>query len=177
MATSGVRHRGGSHLHDRTHIHRDLCHVPPRMVERNDRAPVLERIGHSIPHRGRIADRRRQYPDAMETTAPHPHDRSRSVNTGRIVIRCAVRSIIAMLLLWCFGAIRFDGPLPRTWNLAIAVLWLAATVVLLLRARTVRDRWLSVAGCISVVIVPWSFKRPSNDRNWAPEYARVASSS
>lgn len=113
----------------------------------------------------------------METTAPHPHDRSRSVNTGRIVIRCAVRSIIAMLLLWCFGAIRFDGPLPSTWNLAIAVLWLAATVVLLLRARTVRDRWLSVAGCISVVIVPWSFKRPSNDRNWAPEYARVASSS
>lgn len=99
------------------------------------------------------------------------------MKTGRIVIRYLVRLIAAGLMLWCLGAVYFDGPLPGGWNLAIATLWLAAATALFLRARTERDRWLSVAGCLSAVVIPWSFKRPSNDRDWAPEYARTASAS
>jgi hypothetical protein len=92
----------------------------------------------------------------------------------RLLGRSAVRLSMGVVALWSFGAIRFDGPFPGGGNLALGLLWLALTVFLLLRARCRRDRWLSFAGCLALVIVPWSFKQPSNDRDWAPEYARTA---
>jgi len=92
----------------------------------------------------------------------------------RAIGRNFLRLIIFLPLLWCFGAVYFDGPFPGGGNLTLAILWAALLVVLLFRARSIRDRWLTLAGCLALVIIPWSFKRPSIQRDWAPEYARTA---
>ena len=92
----------------------------------------------------------------------------------RAIGRSLLRLILCLPLPWCFGAVYFDGPFPGGGNLTLGILWAALLIVLLFRARSARDRWLTVAGCLALVIIPWSFKRPSNQRDWAPEYARTA---
>ena len=117
----------------------------------------------------------------METPSPSSGDRASTVTPrpqGAKVVRFVGRNLLRLLLLfpiaWCFGAVYFDGPFPGTGNLVIGVLWLALLGCLLFRARSGRGRWLTLAAGLAVVIVPWSFKQPSNDRNWSPEYARTA---
>lgn len=117
----------------------------------------------------------------METPTPSSGDRARAVTPRstrtkavRFIGRNLLRLFALLPVLWCFGAVYFDGPFPGTGNLVIAILWVAVLAILLFRARSVRDRWLSLAAAFALVIVPWSFKRPSNERNWAPEYARSA---
>lgn len=94
------------------------------------------------------------------------------------VLRFIGRNLLRLLMLfpalWCFGAVYFDGPFPGNGNLVLGVLWAAVTLFLLFRARSKRDRWLSFAAGLALVIVPWSFKCPRNDRDWSPEYARTA---
>jgi hypothetical protein len=88
--------------------------------------------------------------------------------------RWLLRLLMLLPALWCFGAIHYDGPFPGAGNSALALVWAVLAVVLLLRARGRRGRWLAFAGALALVIVPWSFKQPRNDRDWAPEYARTA---
>jgi hypothetical protein len=117
----------------------------------------------------------------METPAPSPDHRPDAVTPrplgqriARGIVRNLVRGLMALVALWTFGAIHFDGPLPGHGNLVLAILWLALTAALLLRARSHRDRWLSFAACLAAAIVPWSFKKPSNHRDWSPEFAQTA---
>lgn len=120
----------------------------------------------------------------METPSPSSGDRASALTprsprarAARFLGRNLLRLFLLLPVLWCFGAAYFDGPLPGTGNLVIAILWVAVLVVLLFRARSTRDRWCSLAAGLALVIIPWSFKRPSNQRNWAPEYARTAGAS
>lgn len=117
----------------------------------------------------------------METPTPSSGDRADPVSTAtpkrslfRWFARLLLRLLLLLVTLWCFGAVYFDGPFPGTGNLALAILWAVLTICLLLRVPAGRYSCLSLAGCIALVIVPWSFKRPSNNRDWAPEYARTA---
>lgn len=116
----------------------------------------------------------------METPSPSAGDRARTVTppsgnkTLRAIGRNLLRLVMLLPLLWCFGAIYYDGPYPGRGNLVLGILWVALLAILLVRARSARDRWLSLAAGLALVLVPWSFKRPSNDRNWSPEYARTA---
>ncbi|MCW1925994.1 DUF4105 domain-containing protein [Luteolibacter arcticus] len=110
----------------------------------------------------------------METPTPPARDRSRTLKALRFIGRNLLRLLMVVPALWCFGAVNYDGPFPGSGNLVLAILWAALTVFLLLRARSKRDRWLSFAGALALVILPWSFKQPRNDRNWSPEYARTA---
>jgi hypothetical protein len=110
----------------------------------------------------------------METPSSPARDRSGAVKVLRFIGRNLLRLLMLVPALWCFGAIYFDGPFPGTGNLILSLAWVALTVFLLFRARSKRDRWLSFAAGLALVIVPWSFKRPRNDRDWSPEYARTA---
>lgn len=110
----------------------------------------------------------------METPPPPSRDRSGAVRALRFIGRNLLRLLMLFPALWCFGAVYFDGPFPGSGNLVLGILWLALTVFLLFRARSKRDRWLSFAAALALVIVPWSFKKPRNDRDWSPEYARTA---
>lgn len=81
---------------------------------------------------------------------------------------------VGLLVLWSFGAILYNGPLPAgRGNLALAVIWALATLALFARARSRRDRWLGFTGCLAVVMIPYACIRPSNDRSWQPEFART----
>lgn len=117
----------------------------------------------------------------METTSSPAGDRTGAVTRPaprakavRTFGKWLLRLFMLVLLAWCFGAIHFDGPFPGRGNLVLGILWLALLTYFVFRARSARDRRLSLAAGLAVVIVPWSFKQPSNDRNWAPEYARTA---
>lgn len=117
----------------------------------------------------------------METPTPSSGDRASALThrsplarAARFTGRNVLRLIVLLPVLWCFGAVYFDGPFPGKGNLILGILWAACLLVLLFRARSARDRWLSLAAVLALVIIPWSFKQPSNDRNWAPEYARTA---
>lgn len=96
--------------------------------------------------------------------------RSTSRRLGRIAFGLA--AVVATL--WCFGAIYFDAPFPGVGNTVLAVAWLALTVLLISRAQLGNKRRIAWAAALALVILPWLFKRPSNDRHWAPEYARTA---
>ena len=75
--------------------------------------------------------------------------------------------------LYVFGMIHFDGPLgapASTGNLVLACAWAALVLVALLVFRKPRGRLLAFTLLVAVVAVPWSFKRPSNDRDWRPEF-------
>lgn len=113
----------------------------------------------------------------METPSPHPLHRSRALRAARTAARGIACATLTIAALWCLGAILFDGPFPGKANLVLAVVWLALAAGLTLRARSRRDRWISCTACLALVVVPWSFKRPSNTRDWSPEYARVTSAS
>ena len=115
----------------------------------------------------------------METPSPSAGDRSGTVNPSgggrlRSSARGFVRALGLLVAAWTFGAVYFDGPLASGINLALAIVWAIVLAVLLIRARSKRSRRLIFAAGLALVIVPWLFKRPSNDRNWAPEYARTA---
>jgi hypothetical protein len=110
----------------------------------------------------------------METPSSQARHRSGSVKVLCFIGRNLLRLLVLIPALWCFGAIYFDGPFPGSGNMILGLAWVALTVFLLFRARSKRDRWLSFAAGLAIVLVPWSFKRPSNDRDWSPEYARTA---
>jgi hypothetical protein len=88
--------------------------------------------------------------------------------TGRLVAFL----VVALVSLWCFGAIWFDGPFASaSWNWALAFGWGVAALLLPFFSRSKKGRWGIRLLLWLLVVVPWSFIRPSNDRVWLPEYA------
>ena len=89
---------------------------------------------------------------------------------GRVILGFA----LAAVAVWWSLALAFRLALPAPWPTVAALGWatLAASVLL-----AVRPFWR--AGAILLVGLAglglwWSGIRPSNDRDWAPEYAHVA---
>jgi hypothetical protein len=56
-------------------------------------------------------------------------------------------------------------------NLILAIAWAIVTLAYLCFLRTPFRRWSAWSLCILTVAIPWSFKQPSNDRPWSPEWA------
>ena len=79
---------------------------------------------------------------------------------------------VLLVLLWCFGAICFNGPFANAQgNFMLAFGWGVAAFVLPFFVKSKMGRWAIRLLCFLVVAVPWSFIRASNDRVWLPEYA------
>lgn len=89
-------------------------------------------------------------------------------------LRAGVKSVLGLILLlalaWAFGALWFDFPGHKT----SAWIWLAALVAMpvVFRKRS-WCKWIA-PGMFLLVWLPWLGIRPSNTRDWAPEYARTA---
>jgi len=83
--------------------------------------------------------------------------------------------LAALVFLWCFGAIFYDGPMhpPGRGNFALATAWLAGTLLLLLLRPRGLPRPLLAGVAVLVVILPWLSIRPSNDKDWEAEFART----
>lgn len=91
--------------------------------------------------------------------------------TGSVIAGLAM----FLVLLWCFGAICFDGPFAsERWNWLLACGWAVALLALPFLTKSKKHRWSVRLICLLLVVIPWSFIRPSNDRVWLPEYANEA---
>jgi hypothetical protein len=101
--------------------------------------------------------------------------RSRLSTIGGYLLRGLWKVCLGLLIAWCFGAIYFDGPFTnQNGNLVLAALWLGLIVVLpRLKKFAIWKKWI-VFGALILVILPWCFIRPSNTKDWSPEYARNA---
>lgn len=96
--------------------------------------------------------------------------------------RCLKRLLLSPLSLaavlasvWTFGALHYDGPFesPGGWNSVLAVIWLISVIVIATKARF---GWLwqlrLLMACLPVYAY-WLSIRPSNDRDWQPEFAQT----
>lgn len=86
-------------------------------------------------------------------------------------LKKAARALgLTLLCAWLFGAVWFDGPLTiGKGNALLAALWAG----LLFAARFTPKPRLALALLVLLVLVPWLTIRPSNDRDWKPEFART----
>lgn len=87
--------------------------------------------------------------------------------------------VMALAGLWAFGAVIYDGPWPDGGNRWLAIGWLASFLWLWLRPPR-RPRVLALCGrrgaalaAWLLVLLPWLAIRPSNERDWQPEFART----
>lgn len=81
--------------------------------------------------------------------------------------------ILFPITLWTIGAIWFDGPLPGIGNGFLAVFWVILLVFAVTRSKRFRLRFTGWLVMFLVVFIPWSFKKPSNHRNWETESAQT----
>lgn len=80
-----------------------------------------------------------------------------------------LRLLVVLATIWAFGAIWFDLP----GRVVSAFLWLLAAIATLVLMRNSRRASFVLPVFFLLVWLPWVFIRPSNDRQWAPEYARI----
>lgn len=95
----------------------------------------------------------------------------------RALGRSALRITLVLASLWMLGAIHFNGPFISSANTVLGLLWLAASFLTATRGRTLRWRLMRWTLVWLIAWIPWLLIRPSNDRNWDPEYARTPSAS
>jgi hypothetical protein len=91
----------------------------------------------------------------------------------RIVVRVAFTIVLVAVAAWWALALRFRLPGPDWLATAIAAGYALGVAVVLLRLRPFRRAALVVLASFGVLALWWSTIRPSNDRDWAPEYARI----
>jgi len=99
-------------------------------------------------------------------------------SSAAILEKAGVAALVVVLsavTVWSVGAIHFDGPFPGWTNTLLAGLWLALLVGALKFFKSPARRLAAWFALWLVVVIPWSLKKPSHDRDWPAEFARVAS--
>ena len=88
-------------------------------------------------------------------------------------LRIATGIILFAVVLWWCLALHFRVPGPSWLGTAIALFYALAALVVLVRLRPFWRAVAVVLASFGVLLVWWSTLRPSNDLDWAPEYARI----
>lgn len=106
-----------------------------------------------------------------------PADSHPARRVAIVLAKLAGGLLVTLAVAYTFGALWFDGPLGTAaspTNQALAWGWLVVltTTQLDFRRRPVA-RWIALAAGLAVVLVPWSTIRPSNERDWKPEFAET----
>lgn len=78
-------------------------------------------------------------------------------------------------LLWSCAAIGYDAPLSPGLKIAVQGLLISATLVSLFRIRPLARASILPLTLTAMVLIWWLRIEPSNDRDWAPEYANLPS--
>ena len=82
-------------------------------------------------------------------------------------------ALLAPALLWSGAAVWFDGPASRPLAGLLVSLLFAGTVATLWRVRPAR-RGLAICGLLFLGVLAWWLSlRPSNEREWLPDVARL----
>ncbi len=80
--------------------------------------------------------------------------------------------LATLFIFWLFGLICYDGPLDSlSGNTILAGAWMLALYLVLKSSSA----WAALPGLglVSIVMLPWLAIKPSNDRDWKPEFART----
>ena len=91
----------------------------------------------------------------------------------RTLLRVAIAVALLAMAAWWSLALLYRLPGPSWLTTAVPVLYALGVVVLLLRLRPFGRAALVVLASFLVLAAWWSTVRPSNDRDWAREYARI----
>jgi hypothetical protein len=95
----------------------------------------------------------------------------RALSAARDVIRWL---FYLLATLWAAGAVYVDGPLGvKSGNVWLAAAWLVIAFGALAIVNAPGKRFLVWLAWFLVVLVPWLGIRPSNDREWKPEWAKT----
>lgn len=97
-----------------------------------------------------------------------------TVGLSRRILRAVVSLLLLLAILWAGLALWIDGPESRVVAGALAGGLLAVAVVI---AALVRPWWpatISVFVLFAAVLAWWLTLTPSNDRDWQPQVARLA---
>ena len=81
--------------------------------------------------------------------------------------------MLLAVVLWWSLALHFRLPGPSWPATAIAIAYALAAIVVLVRLRPYWRAVAVVLASFGLLLVWWSMLRPSNDLDWAPEYARI----
>jgi hypothetical protein len=87
--------------------------------------------------------------------------------------RLAAGVVAIAFLAWGALALHFAGPGGGRTVDALAVAWLALGLGILVVVRPFGRGLVVFAGAVAVLLVWWSTIRPSNDRRWQPDVARL----
>lgn len=89
-----------------------------------------------------------------------------------VVGLCTLLALVAAYLL---GMIFYNGPFAQAgWeNGLLGLMWLVAMVLVFFRIKVWKVRVVWWLAGLAVVLAPWLMIRPSNDRNWEPEFDRT----
>jgi Domain of unknown function (DUF4105) len=91
----------------------------------------------------------------------------------RTLLRVAIAVALLLVAAWWSLALRFRLPGPSWLASAVAVAYALGVFLVLLRLRPFRRAVLAVLASFVVLALWWSTIRPSNDRDWAREYAHI----
>ena len=92
----------------------------------------------------------------------------------RFLAWCLVWLIVFLCVLWAFGALYYDFPIPGFGQWAailLVVILLAALILVRGKARKLGSVFLAFV----LVLVWWRTLKPTNDRAWQPDVAQTAS--
>lgn len=83
--------------------------------------------------------------------------------------------LAALLALYLCGMIYYNGPFQQAGflNALLALVWLALAISLYQRVQGWKKRSVAVGVAVLIVLLPWGFIQPSNDRDWNPDYAQT----
>jgi hypothetical protein len=91
----------------------------------------------------------------------------------RTLARVAVAIPLVVVALFWVGALYFAGPRPQSLSTALALGYLLGTVAIFVFMRPFR-RAVVLYGAVFVGLLAWwSTLLPSNEKDWAPEVARL----
>jgi hypothetical protein len=93
----------------------------------------------------------------------------------RTVVRLVLSVALAAVAAWWALALRFRLPGPDWLTTAVGAGYALGVVLVLLRLRPFRRAALVVLVSFGALALWWSTIRPSNHRDWAPEYAHIPS--
>lgn len=92
----------------------------------------------------------------------------------RVVFRVGLLGLLFGLIVWSAAALWVDGPASRLWAGLLAGGLLFASGALLHCVEPFRNGALAVLGLVAVVMMWWFSISASNDRDWQPSVAQLA---
>lgn len=93
--------------------------------------------------------------------------------TGRILLALAW-TIVVLGAIWATLALWFDS-CRITWLAGLfCIIYIGSSVALLMMLRPVWRALLATLGLLLLIVIWWKMIPPRNDRDWAPDVARLA---